>query len=608
MKRAFSLRNQDPPMEPLPAARILDDTDGGGDKSDRDKSDRDLEVTPEGGRFGELLVRKQLVSRGAMLEALIQQTTKGKRLGAMLVELGALTDAQLAETLSEQLSCRWPTCARTGPSPTPWPSCPSTWPGSWSPYRCASAKASSKWSSATLRPGRCACCGSQRVRDLAVHCSDLGRDAGHRCHLPLARRHRNSCQGVTAGDAIRRGVRRRRPPLSLRPAREPTPRWSRSSTCCSPRRCGTGPPTSTSKPQDNQVRVRFRVDGALHDVTTLPAEMGPALVSRIKIMAGMNIVERRRPQDGQTSLEVDGRALDVRVATTPTIFGEKVTMRLLDKSRPLYTGADLGMPADTRANVGEARPVALRDGRVRRPDRQRQDHHALRHARGDQLERPQHHDHRGPRRVRPPVDQPDPDQRDGRRDLRRGAAVDPPPGPRRDPRRRDPRRRDGPDRGPVGAHRPPRPVVAARHRHRGGRPPPSRHGHRGLPRRLVGGGAASASAWSPDLPGVHPDPTSPPKRRWPSTARPAGPRRRRSASVPAATSAPTPATRTASASTSCCGSLPRSSASSSAGPPSRRSAAWPCRRACGRCSRRGSTWWPPTSRRISEIIRVIYAS
>jgi type IV pilus assembly protein PilB len=103
------------------------------------------------------------------------------------------------------------------------------------------------------------------------------------------------------------------------------------------------------EPQDSQVRIRFRVDGALHDVTHLPAEMAPALVSRVKIMAGMNIVERRRPQDGQTSLEIDGRPLDVRVATTPTIFGEKVTLRLLDKSRSVYKGADLGMPADTRA-------------------------------------------------------------------------------------------------------------------------------------------------------------------------------------------------------------------------------------------------------------------
>ena len=60
--------------------------------------------------------------------------------------------------------------------------------------------------------------------------------------------------------------------------------------------------------------------------------MGPSLVSRIKIMADMNIVERRRPQDGQIAVTVDGRELDVRVSTTPTVFGEKCVLRLLDKT------------------------------------------------------------------------------------------------------------------------------------------------------------------------------------------------------------------------------------------------------------------------------------
>ena len=90
------------------------------------------------------------------------------------------------------------------------------------------------------------------------------------------------------------------------------------------------------EPQGTQVRVRLRIDGALHDVLTLPAEMGPAIVSRIKVMAGMNIVERRRSQDGQIETDVDGRPLDVRVATTPAIWGEKVVLRLLDKSRSMY--------------------------------------------------------------------------------------------------------------------------------------------------------------------------------------------------------------------------------------------------------------------------------
>src|SRR5205085_1040450 len=101
------------------------------------------------------------------------------------------------------------------------------------------------------------------------------------------------------------------------------------------------------EPQDDKVRVRFRIDGALHVVSELPATMAAALVSRIKIMAGMNIVERRRSQDGQINMEIEGRQVDIRVATTATIWGEKCVMRVLDKTRSMLRLADLGMPADT---------------------------------------------------------------------------------------------------------------------------------------------------------------------------------------------------------------------------------------------------------------------
>jgi type IV pilus assembly protein PilB len=103
------------------------------------------------------------------------------------------------------------------------------------------------------------------------------------------------------------------------------------------------------EPQADQVRVRYRVDGALHDVLDLPGSMGPAIVSRVKIMAGMNIVERRRPQDGQISMEIEGREVDIRVATTSVVGGEKVVMRLLDKSRPIFHLGQLGMPAEMAA-------------------------------------------------------------------------------------------------------------------------------------------------------------------------------------------------------------------------------------------------------------------
>ena len=102
------------------------------------------------------------------------------------------------------------------------------------------------------------------------------------------------------------------------------------------------------EPQDTYLRVRFRIDGALHDAATLPASMAQALVSRIKILSDMNIVERRRAQDGQFEATVDGRALDVRVATNATIWGEKAVLRLLDRSRSLLELGRLGMSTETR--------------------------------------------------------------------------------------------------------------------------------------------------------------------------------------------------------------------------------------------------------------------
>jgi type IV pilus assembly protein PilB len=107
------------------------------------------------------------------------------------------------------------------------------------------------------------------------------------------------------------------------------------------------------EPSEDVVRVRFRIDGALTEILVLPAAMGLGLVSRIKIMAGMNIVERRRPQDGQLTTTVDGKEVDVRVATTATIWGERCVMRILDKTRSVLRLDDLGMPSDTHAKYSK---------------------------------------------------------------------------------------------------------------------------------------------------------------------------------------------------------------------------------------------------------------
>ena len=101
------------------------------------------------------------------------------------------------------------------------------------------------------------------------------------------------------------------------------------------------------EPLDDQVRVRFRIDGHLVETFNLPQGVHAALTSRLKIMSAMNIVEKRRPQDGQFSTTIDGKDVDVRVASVSTVFGEKIVMRILDKSRSMIGLSELGFPRET---------------------------------------------------------------------------------------------------------------------------------------------------------------------------------------------------------------------------------------------------------------------
>ena len=103
------------------------------------------------------------------------------------------------------------------------------------------------------------------------------------------------------------------------------------------------------EPEEDRVRIRYRIDGTLHDTMSLPLNVHRALVSRIKILGEMNIADHFRPQDGQFSTVTKGREIDVRVATAPTVLGETVTLRLLDKSLATLGLAELGMLPDSLA-------------------------------------------------------------------------------------------------------------------------------------------------------------------------------------------------------------------------------------------------------------------
>ncbi|OGO07395.1 MAG: hypothetical protein A2Y61_00860 [Chloroflexi bacterium RBG_13_60_13] len=101
------------------------------------------------------------------------------------------------------------------------------------------------------------------------------------------------------------------------------------------------------EPEEKRLRIRYRIDGVLHEVMSLPIKIHPPLTSRVKVMSDLNIADHIRPQDGQFSVEVKGKGVDVRVATSPTVHGEAVVMRLLDKSVAVLDLPQLGFSVDS---------------------------------------------------------------------------------------------------------------------------------------------------------------------------------------------------------------------------------------------------------------------
>ena len=102
---------------------------------------------------------------------------------------------------------------------------------------------------------------------------------------------------------------------------------------------------------EKELVIRFRVDGILKEIMRQPRQMGPLLISRIKVMAKLDIAEKRVPQDGRITLRIGGRAVDVRVSTLPSSHGERVVLRLLDKNAVHLELADLGMTEDNRDKI-----------------------------------------------------------------------------------------------------------------------------------------------------------------------------------------------------------------------------------------------------------------
>lgn len=105
------------------------------------------------------------------------------------------------------------------------------------------------------------------------------------------------------------------------------------------------------EPLEHEVRVRFRIDGDLLEVLNLPKKSFPAIVSRIKIMGNLDISEKRVPQDGRTRMVIDGREIDFRISSLPSIHGEKMVLRILDRTHALMPLYDLGFSSDNLEKI-----------------------------------------------------------------------------------------------------------------------------------------------------------------------------------------------------------------------------------------------------------------
>ncbi|MEY2566186.1 MAG: type pilus assembly protein PilB [Actinomycetota bacterium] len=306
------------------------------------------ERRPDGPQLGETLVAGGVIAPSQLNEALLQQPTSGKRIGTLLVELGALSERKLAEMLSPHLGVQVVDLRQEQPEPAVVSLLPE-----------ATARA------LTAIPIR------DHAGKLEVAVADpldgkvlseLAASTGKSVRLLLAapsdivRAIDNSYRALTDVDDL---IETFQTTEALRRETEELPRSAsdeapvvRVVSLILTQALRDRSSDVHIEPQEDRVRVRFRIDGALHDVVALPAKMGPAVISRLKIMAGMNIVERRRSQDGQIVTEVDGRPVDVRVNTSPTIWGEKAVLRILDRSRSLHRLDDLGMPDATHAAFG----------------------------------------------------------------------------------------------------------------------------------------------------------------------------------------------------------------------------------------------------------------
>ena len=210
------------------------------------------------------------------------------------------------------------------------------------------------------------------------------------------------------------------------------------------------------EPEEDELRIRYRIDGILHQ-TPMPPQLKrfqAALISRIKVMSGMNIAEKRLPQDGRINVRIKGEEIDIRVSTVPTVYGESVSLRLLTRGKIFLCSTNLGFAPKDEAIIREiiVKPHGI--FLVTGPTGSGKSTSLYAFLERDQLGPQTHHHRRGTGGIRTEGHQPDRRAPGNRPDVRDGFAPHFAPGPERRDGRRNPRPGNGGHRHPRIAHRP----------------------------------------------------------------------------------------------------------------------------------------------------------
>ncbi len=230
------------------------------------------------------------------------------------------------------------------------------------------------------------------------------------------------------------------------------------------------------EPFEDEFKIRVRADGVLYEMVPPPRHLANAITTRIKVMAELDIAERRLPQDGRIELNVGGNSVDLRVSVLPTMFGESVVMRVLDRTVVQLDLNKIGMDATIAAPLPPDHSQPQRHRAGDGSDRQRQDDHALFGAQRAQRNLDQGHHDRRPDRIRNRRADSGSGQSRHRSHVRQRAARDSAARSGHDSRRRNPRLRNGGNRHSKCADRAPGLQHAAHQRRADGHHAAARHG------------------------------------------------------------------------------------------------------------------------------------